>query len=89
MSDRFPTGYAVLDGLHLVKHLGDAESGDVQVRRVPLDDQGWLLALDVLTVPHERLDAVQDREDLVALAELHGWPVKTVRGLPVPAWGSP
>lgn len=87
----YPTGYAVLRG-ELVRVLaltGRGSEALAEVRAVPLAEGDWLAALDTREVDPSDLDGVRDRDDLLTLAYLHGWPLEAVRGLSVPAGEAP
>ena len=88
MSNRFPTGYAVLRS-NLVEVLEEPSDGPCGVRYV----QTWRDGLPPDERPVEAdaadLDVVFDHDDLLTLARLHSWTLDVVRTLPFPARGAP
>lgn len=88
MSDRYPIGYAALDGMHLVRVV-DEYVDVATIQHVALNVRDFDLCHDydagqeTEDVAHGRLDRALDREDLVRLAQLHGWPVDVVSRLPL------
>jgi hypothetical protein len=87
MSDRFPTGYAVLRS-NLVEVLDEPSDGPCSVRYV----QTWRDGLPPDERPVEAdaadLDTVRDRDDLLVLASLHSWTLDVVKAVPFPARGA-
>ncbi len=88
MSDRFPTGYAVLRA-ELVEVLEEAPDGSCSVRRVRTTSDGLEPDTEPVEADARDLDAVRDRDDLLVLASLHGWTLGVVKALPIPARGAP